>query len=217
MIHPAKKLLLAATVLAIGVGLAWPFRKTAESPTLADTRPSSATHVASGLAFQPQRAFQPQSAVDRSLRENLFVRKTRVGRGDSLVEANLASLPTPQLQLPPVRQVAKPVLPAAPPPSLPSQYEPDLLLQEDDTPRPVYATASGIGTTGGQTPPKWPAECVHEIQNGDTLAKLAKRYLGDPSRGLEIFDLNRDKLTNPHLLPIGADLRIPAKGRRTTD
>ena len=51
---------------------------------------------------------------------------------------------------------------------------------------------------------------VHVVHNGDTLGRLAKRYLGDERRSLEIFDLNRDVLTNPHLLPIGAELRLPA-------
>lgn len=49
----------------------------------------------------------------------------------------------------------------------------------------------------------------HVVHNGDTLERLAKRYLGNESRALEIFDLNRDVLTNPHLLPIGAELRLP--------
>jgi nucleoid-associated protein YgaU len=58
------------------------------------------------------------------------------------------------------------------------------------------------------------------VHNGDTLGRLARRYLGDEGRALEIFDLNRDVLSNPHLLPIGAELRIPADGpteNRSTD
>jgi nucleoid-associated protein YgaU len=52
---------------------------------------------------------------------------------------------------------------------------------------------------------------IHVVHRGDSLDRLAKRYLGDEARALEIFDLNRDVLENPHLLPIGAELRIPAK------
>lgn len=59
------------------------------------------------------------------------------------------------------------------------------------------------------------AEVRHVVQNTDTLEKLAKRYLGDEGRSLEIFDLNRDVLDNPHLLPIDAELRIPVHA--TTD
>ena len=74
----------------------------------------------------------------------------------------------------------------------------------------MYATVSTASSADGTLQPDWPEERTHEIQNGDTLAKLAKYYLGDAGRALEIFDLNRDKLANPHLLPIGAELRIPA-------
>ena len=62
-----------------------------------------------------------------------------------------------------------------------------------------------------------PEEIVHIVRNGDTLEKLAERYLGDAGRALELFDLNRDQLANPHLLPIGAELRIPIPPRRELD
>jgi nucleoid-associated protein YgaU len=56
-----------------------------------------------------------------------------------------------------------------------------------------------------------PEARIHVVHQGDSLDRLAKRYLGDEARALEIFDLNRDVLENPHLLPIGAELRMPAK------
>jgi nucleoid-associated protein YgaU len=64
-------------------------------------------------------------------------------------------------------------------------------------------------------PPPWPVESVtmrtHIIVDGDSLAKLAGRYLDDPQRSNEIFTLNRNILTSPELLPIGAEIRIPAR------
>jgi nucleoid-associated protein YgaU len=62
-----------------------------------------------------------------------------------------------------------------------------------------------------------PRQRVHVVHNGDTLERLAERYLGDGARSLEIFDLNRDLLENPHLLPIGAELRIPADAASAED
>jgi nucleoid-associated protein YgaU len=50
---------------------------------------------------------------------------------------------------------------------------------------------------------------THVIVDGDSLQKLAGRYLNDPNRSGEIFELNRELLTNPELLPIGAELKIP--------
>ncbi len=49
----------------------------------------------------------------------------------------------------------------------------------------------------------------HRIIAGDTLGKLAEVYLGDRSRFLDVYEANRDVLTDPRLLPIGVDLSIP--------
>jgi nucleoid-associated protein YgaU len=57
---------------------------------------------------------------------------------------------------------------------------------------------------------------THRVTDGDTLTDLAKRYLGNPNRWNELYDYNRDVLTNPDLLPIGADLRIPTAPYRPT-
>jgi hypothetical protein len=53
-------------------------------------------------------------------------------------------------------------------------------------------------------------ERTHVVVDGDSLAKLADRYLDDPELDDEIFRLNRDVLSSPELLPIGVELRIPA-------
>ncbi len=49
---------------------------------------------------------------------------------------------------------------------------------------------------------------VHVVSDGDTLARLASRYLGDASRSAEIYARNREVLSHPDLLPIGAELQI---------
>ncbi len=72
-------------------------------------------------------------------------------------------------------------------------------------------------TPGPVSPPPWPTaeeESVrsHVIVDGDSLAKLAGRYLDDPRRSEEIFALNRGLLSDPELLPIGAELKIPPRG-----
>ncbi len=53
---------------------------------------------------------------------------------------------------------------------------------------------------------------VHKIVDGDNLGDLAARYLGSAARAMEIFQANRDVLTDPELLPIGVELKIPARG-----
>ena len=51
----------------------------------------------------------------------------------------------------------------------------------------------------------------HIVVDGDSLAKLAHRYLDDPQRASEIYELNRHVLSHPDVLPIGAQLMIPSR------
>jgi len=50
---------------------------------------------------------------------------------------------------------------------------------------------------------------THRVRKGETLSALAKRYLGDSNRFLEIFEANRDLLRNPNDLQAGMEIRIP--------
>ena len=52
-------------------------------------------------------------------------------------------------------------------------------------------------------------EIVYSLEQGDTLKALAKRFLGDESRKLEIYRLNRDILASPDKLPVGKVIRFP--------
>lgn len=52
---------------------------------------------------------------------------------------------------------------------------------------------------------------VHTVVSGDTLSKLAKVYLGDSNRYMEIFKVNKDTLTNPDMIKVGQKLNIPAR------
>ena len=50
---------------------------------------------------------------------------------------------------------------------------------------------------------------VYTVQGGDTLSKIAKIFLGEAKRYTDIFNLNKDTLTNPDLIRVGQKLRIP--------
>lgn len=52
---------------------------------------------------------------------------------------------------------------------------------------------------------------VHVVEDGDSLERMASRYLGDSARSHEIYEKNRDKLTNEEELPIGVVLEIPER------
>jgi nucleoid-associated protein YgaU len=49
----------------------------------------------------------------------------------------------------------------------------------------------------------------HRIAEGDTLARLAEKYLGSRDRYLVLFQANADVLFDPRLIPIGVEIVIP--------
>jgi nucleoid-associated protein YgaU len=52
---------------------------------------------------------------------------------------------------------------------------------------------------------------VHTVAAGDTLSKLAKQYLGDEKRYMDIFKANAGLLTNPDKINVGQKLNIPVR------
>jgi len=50
---------------------------------------------------------------------------------------------------------------------------------------------------------------IHTVVSGDTLSKLAKAYLGDANKYMEIFNANTGILTNPDQIKVGQKLTIP--------
>ena len=50
----------------------------------------------------------------------------------------------------------------------------------------------------------------YTVVAGDNLSKIAKRFYGNANRWHEIFDANRDQISNPDLIRIGQVLKIPA-------
>jgi nucleoid-associated protein YgaU len=89
------------------------------------------------------------------------------------------------------------------------------------------ASAPGTSSSSASSPPytwplpKPPAPAVpaappkplrrHRITDGDTLASLADRYLDSADRASEIYELNREVLPGPGLLPIGTEIKLPAR------
>jgi nucleoid-associated protein YgaU len=92
------------------------------------------------------------------------------------------------------------VKPLPPPPPLAPKYP------GNDVPAPRRNGSMEMMLPFAQT------ASTHRIVDGDTLEGLAQLYLGSPARAREIFDANRDVLSDPRLLPIGVELKIPRTG-----
>ena len=57
---------------------------------------------------------------------------------------------------------------------------------------------------------------TYTVAKGDTLSKIAKQFYGNANRWHEIFDANRDQISNPDLIRPGQVLKIPAGAKSST-
>ena len=50
---------------------------------------------------------------------------------------------------------------------------------------------------------------TYTVQSGDTLSTISKRFYGTPSRWIDIYQANRDRLPSENALRVGQTIRIP--------
>jgi nucleoid-associated protein YgaU len=58
------------------------------------------------------------------------------------------------------------------------------------------------------------ASASYTVKPGDTLSKIAREQLGDPNAYMEIFNANRDQLSDPNKIQPGQKLKIPQVARK---
>lgn len=49
----------------------------------------------------------------------------------------------------------------------------------------------------------------YTVQSGDTLSRISAKVYGTPSRWIDIYQANRDRLSSENALKVGQELRIP--------
>jgi nucleoid-associated protein YgaU len=195
-----RKLLTATCILGLGFVLAWPFRRPEnrnEFPAVPEDRPS-----------EPMRASNGDAIVTAPLSERAVIAQPMaptVAHMASTAEA--ASQPSSSQKMNGFDLANHPAL---------SETSASIAVpQAESNARPAYTTVGE--QLENSTAAAWRDEVLHIVANGDTLEKLAERYLNDAGRAMEIFDMNRDQLNNPHLLPIGVELRVPVSPDRIID
>lgn len=50
---------------------------------------------------------------------------------------------------------------------------------------------------------------IHTVKKGESLSKIADHYYGDMMKYKQIFNANRDQLSNENVIEVGQVLRIP--------
>ena len=72
----------------------------------------------------------------------------------------------------------------------------------------IVADIKATGTTATAT------ANTYTVKSGDTLGKIAKTLLGDANAYMDIFNANRDQLTDPNMIKPGQVLKIPQSANR---
>ncbi len=76
---------------------------------------------------------------------------------------------------------------------------------------PTAASKPAAQETGGTQPAQM---TTYTVQSGDTLSAIAKRFLGNANDYMEIFNANRDQLSDPDKIKPGQVLKIPQHAGR---
>jgi len=83
----------------------------------------------------------------------------------------------------------------------------DAIKTVPDWSREVVADIKATST--GSSPAAATTEKTYTVKSGDTLSKIAKETLGDANAYMDIFNANKDQLSNPDQIKPGQVLKIP--------
>lgn len=71
----------------------------------------------------------------------------------------------------------------------------------------IQAPAAAAAAVGGAA--STTAARTYTVQPGDSLSKISKQFYGDANKYMNIFNANKDKLSDPDKIRVGTELRIP--------
>jgi len=189
-----KKIAAAVVMLGLGLGTAMLFRRADAPPTSSHPVPPVPQKEALILRESHGEVLSGGSA-----------------KGAIALKPGKKQRPPRDLNDP----IAAPRKRILPPPDLPAVFDRTLSGPPSDDPRGVAALAKLEAlqsiAQSNNIPQGPPQLRVHRIVDGDTLARLAERFLGDANRQAEIHALNEAQLPDPNLLPIGVELKIPPR------
>ena len=71
-----------------------------------------------------------------------------------------------------------------------------------------------VKATGAATSAASAVGDTYTVKSGDTLSKIAKEKLGDAKHYMDIFNANKDQLSDPDKIKPGQVLKIPQAAKR---
>ena len=76
-------------------------------------------------------------------------------------------------------------------------------------PRKPKADFSNVQSGGSSTAPAASGARTYTVVKGDSLSKIAQREYGDAQKWRQIYEANRDQISNPDLIYPGQTLTLP--------
>lgn len=80
-----------------------------------------------------------------------------------------------------------------------------ITFPQDDQPQ----ASTQVTPPQAQSAPKAPTSRTYVVQKGDTLSKISQKYYGTTKRWKQIYDANRERISNINNLKVGTKLEIP--------
>ena len=74
---------------------------------------------------------------------------------------------------------------------------------------PQQPTRTLTTTTATRPPDPQDVPRTYTVQSGDSLTSISRRFYGTPSRWIDIYQANRDRLASENALRVGQEIRIP--------
>lgn len=85
-------------------------------------------------------------------------------------------------------------------------YAPDTVIKTVDE---VNNIKSNLNINDNRALPSNNTNKTYTVKKGDSLWKIAQAQLGKGSRYMEIYNLNKDKMSNPNNIKVGCVLTLP--------
>lgn len=123
---------------------------------------------------------------NKSLQEQLLVMQQQLASSNAIVTATRIAPSSPLKE-------------ASPPPTVPSSSTSFQQNKRKETTRNLTSTPSQAGSV----------KSIYVVQKGDTLSSISRQIYNTPSRWMDIYRANRDKLSTPNQLKVGQKLRLP--------
>jgi len=178
-------------------------------------QPDAAALGAGGADAADSTAIDPPARTPLARRSAPLPAPAEIGPDDQVA---VQSEPQPR------RELLGPAEPASDRPSMMPLRQTDAIA-DDRAAAPVTPSTPGTtGTTGRFEPDRLvidtraaqpvledrpAADRVHHVQEGETLAKIARQWYGDADYYMTIYEANQDKLPSPDAVRAGVRLVIP--------